>query len=64
MGDESHARFSQGLDDFAFYSSRDGDAAEGAVDGLCTVEYSGLTFFEEVCWIGRFRRDEVDKRGE
>ncbi len=64
VSDEAHAGFSEGFDDFSFYPSGDGDTPEGAVDGFGAIEGAGLTFLEEVGWVGGLGGDEMGERGK
>ena len=64
VSDEAHIGFSECFDDFSFYPSGDGDTAEGAVDGFGAIEGAGLTFLEEVGWVGGLGGDEMGERGK
>lgn len=52
VSNKPYASFCQSFNDFAFNPSRDADALEGAVDGLCAIESARAAFLEEVCWVG------------
>lgn len=64
VSDEADSRFSQSFNDFSLYSSSDGHAAEGSVDGFCAIKRAGSAFLEKICRIGRLGCDEVGERGE